>query len=170
MLPLALMLLLNVDPPAADAPDEDAPTFIVSLGVLAGAQTFELSATAPTDKTFSFITGARAGLYVRLLQHIGVMPSLNFRFDAKSFRTEWSSQMNLVSSLGQFLVIAGAGYGLTALPAVTPTSFFEVRAGLGLIIWSVFVSVDAEMRFRTFDNGRALAVTVTASWELPVKR
>jgi len=166
MLPLALMLLLNVDP----VPDEEPPTFMVSIGALAGAQTFDFTATSPADKKFSFLTGARVGLYVRLVPRIGVMPSLNFRFDAKSFRTEWSSQMNLVSSLGQFLVIAGAGYGLTALPAVTPTSFLEVRAGLGIIIWSVFISIDAEMRFRTFDNGRALAVTATASWEIPVNR
>ena len=170
MLPLALMLLLNVDPPPADEAEEEAPTFTVSLGALAGANAFELTATTPGDKKLTFMTGARVGLYVRLVQRIGVMPSLNFRFDAGSLRTEWSSQMNLVSSLGSFLVIAGAGYGLTALPAVTPTSFFEVRAGLGIIIWSVFVSIDAEMRFRTVDNGRALAVTVTASWEIPVKR
>lgn len=169
MLPLVVVLLLSAEPPA-EAPEEEPPTFMVSLGVLAGANAFDLTATTPTDKTFTFVTGARAGLYIRLVQRIGVMPSLNFRFDTGKLRTEWSSQLNLVTTLGSFLVIAGAGYGLTALPSATPTSFMEVRTGIGMIIWSMFISVDAEMRFRTFDNGRALAVSVTASWELPVKR
>lgn len=169
MLPLALLLVLSGAPETPAPPDEEPATFMVSLGALAGAQLFDFSGTTTTRK-LSFVTGARAGVILRLSERLSVMPSLNFRIDTASLRMEWTGQGNLVARMGPLLVITGLGYGPVATPGAHPGGLAEIRAGVGLLVGSVLFSVDAEFRFRLPGGGRAMALTLTASWELPVRR
>jgi hypothetical protein len=169
MLPLVLMLALSEAPPTPAPPEEEPATFMVSLGAVAGAQIFDFSGTTTTRK-LAFVGGARAGLIMRLSERLSVMPSLNFRIDTGSLRMEWTGQGNLITRVGPFLVIAGLGYGPNARPGERPGAVAELRAGVGMVLGSILFTLDAEVRFRIPEGGRAMCFTLTASWELPVRR
>lgn len=169
MLPLALLLVFSEAAPPPPPADEEPATFMVSLGALAGVQLFDFSGTT-TSKKLAFVTGARAGLIMRLSERLSVMSSLNFRFTTDSLRLEWTGQGNLITRVGPFLVIAGVGYGPTALPGERPGALAEIRAGVGMVLGSVLFTLDAEVRFRVPEGGRAMCFSLTASWELPVRR
>jgi hypothetical protein len=158
---------------ATDVTEAPEPARLhVLTAATAGASFFDVDPDVTGGGSRGLLLGVKVGLratrppLVLGAASLGFMPTLSLRHDLSSARTEWVGSMLVSMTLWRLLMVAGVGYGLSAVGDVAPRHVLEVSAGLSVVVFGgLWIGAELLTVLRVGTPGRTLAVTGTVGWQ-----